>query len=71
MGDKTIPDSAEPRLESFYPPYVAGIDLPHQGVVVDSYNPPRVADIYLPQSNQGVVDSLPHPFLIDKKHIST
>ena len=33
MGDKTIPDSAEPRLESFYPPFVAGIDLPHQGVV--------------------------------------
>ena len=32
MGDKTIPDSAEPRLESFYPPLVAGIDLPHQGV---------------------------------------
>ena len=37
MGDKTIPDSAESRLESFYPPFVAGIDLPHQGVV-DSYN---------------------------------
>ena len=37
MGDKTIPDSAEPRLESFYPPFVAGIDQPHQGVV-DSYN---------------------------------
>ena len=37
MGDKTIPDSAEPRLESFYPPFVAGIHLPHQGVV-DSYN---------------------------------
>ena len=37
MGDKTIPDSAEPRLESFYPPFVAGIDLLHQGVV-DSYN---------------------------------
>ena len=37
MGDKTIPDSAEPRLESFYPPFVAGIDLPHQGVL-DSYN---------------------------------
>ena len=37
MGDETIPDSAEPRLESFYPPFVAGIDLPHQGVVV-SYN---------------------------------
>ena len=33
MGNKTIPDSAEPRLESFYPPWVAGIDLPHQGVV--------------------------------------
>ena len=38
MGDRTIPDSAEPRLESFYPPFVAGIDLPHQGVV-DSHNP--------------------------------
>ena len=37
MGDKTIPDSAEPRLQSFYLPFVAGIDLPHQGVV-DSYN---------------------------------
>ena len=36
-GGKTIPDSAEPRLESFCPPFVAGIDLPHQGVV-DSYN---------------------------------
>ena len=33
-----IPDSAEPRLESFNPPFVAGIDLPHQGVV-DSYSP--------------------------------
>ena len=29
--------SAEPRVESFYSPFVAGIDLPHQGVV-DSYN---------------------------------
>ena len=38
MGDKTILDSVEPRLESFYPPFVADIDLPHQGVV-DSYNP--------------------------------
>ena len=37
MGDKMIPDSAGPRLESFYPPFVAGIDLPHQGVV-DSHN---------------------------------
>ena len=37
MGDKMIPDSADPRLESFYPPFVAGIDPPHQGVV-DSYN---------------------------------
>ena len=37
MGDKTIPDSAEPRLESFHPPFVAGIDLSHQGVV-DSYS---------------------------------
>ena len=36
MGDKTIPDSAEPRLESFYPPFIAGFDLPHQSVV-DSY----------------------------------
>ena len=37
VGGKTIPDLAEPRLESFYPPFVAGIDLPHQGVM-DSYN---------------------------------
>ena len=37
VGDKTIPESAEPRLGSFYPPFVAGIDLPHQGIV-DSYN---------------------------------
>ena len=37
VGDKTIPDLAEPRLESFSPPFVAGIDLPHQGVV-DSYS---------------------------------
>ena len=49
MGDKTIPDSAEPCLELFYPPFVAGIDPPHQGVV-DSYNPPWVAGIDLPQS---------------------
>ena len=40
MGNKTIPDSAEPRLESSYPPFVAGIDLPHQGVV-DSYSQPH------------------------------
>ena len=37
MGNKTIANSVESRLESFYPPFVAGIDLPHQGVV-DSYN---------------------------------
>ena len=29
---KTIPDSVEP-LESFYSPFVTGIDLPHQGVM--------------------------------------
>ena len=28
MGDKTIPDEAPPSLELFYPPWVAGIDLP-------------------------------------------
>ena len=38
MGDKTIPDSVELRLESFYPPFAAGIDLPHQGVG-DFYSP--------------------------------
>ena len=37
MGDKTIPDSLELCLESFYPPFVAGIDPSHQGVA-DSYN---------------------------------
>ena len=36
-GDKTIQDSAEPRFESCYPPFVAGIDLLRQGVV-DFYN---------------------------------
>ena len=40
VGDTTIPDSVEPHLQSFYPLFVAGIDLPHQGVV-DSYNPPN------------------------------
>ena len=40
--DKMIPDSAEPRLESFYPSFIAGIDLPHQGVE-DSY---RLLDIF-------------------------
>ena len=33
MGNKMIPDSVEPHLVSFYPPFVPGIDLPHQGVV--------------------------------------
>ena len=28
MGDKMIPDEALLSLESFYPPWVAGIDLP-------------------------------------------
>ena len=28
MGNKTIPDEAPPSLELFYPPWVAGIDLP-------------------------------------------
>ena len=28
MGDETIPEEAPPSLESFYPPWVAGIDLP-------------------------------------------
>ena len=32
-----IPDLVEARLESFYLPFVAGIDPPHQGVM-DSYN---------------------------------
>ena len=54
MGDKTITDLAEPRLKSFYPPFIVGINLPHQGVV-DSYNPPFVAGVDLP--HQGVVDS--------------
>ena len=37
MRGKVIPDSAEPHLESFYLPFVAGIGLPHQGVV-DSHS---------------------------------
>ena len=54
MGDKTIPDSAEPRLESFYPPWVAGIDLPHQGVV-DSYNLLRRETHVFAPSNHSIV----------------
>ena len=54
MGDKTILDEAPPSLESFYPPWVAGIDLPHQ-CVVDSFNTPWVAGIDL--THQSVVDS--------------
>ena len=56
MGDKTIPDSAEPRLESFYPPFVAGIDLPHQGVV-DSYN------LYNGNSYTGLIITMDIPYL--------
>ena len=36
-GDKMIPDAADLRLESFHPPFVAGIDLQHRGVL-DSYD---------------------------------
>ena len=60
MGDKTIPDSVEPRLGSCYPPFLAGIDLPHQGVV-DSYNlhngissTSKMAFLYWPRSYEGV-----------------
>ena len=67
MGDKTIPDSAEPRLESFYPPFVAGIDLPHQGVV-DSYSlvHPGVRD------KRWVSESicLVYPGVWDKRRVS-
>ena len=56
MGDKTIPDSAEPRLEWFYPPFVAGIDLPHQGVV-DSYN------LYNGNSYTGLIITMDIPYL--------
>ena len=38
MRDNTIPDPEEPRLESFYLPFVTGIDLPQQCVL--DYNPP-------------------------------
>ena len=58
MGDKTIPGSAEPRLESFYPPFVAGIYLPHQGVV-DSYNHPHWVSVsrYIDGSAQDCSNS--------------
>ena len=64
MGDKTIPDSAEPRLESFYPPFVAGIDLPHQSVV-DSYNP-----IYVCSTPWWVIASPGHHWPSPPLHIS-
>ena len=34
MGDKTIPGEAPPSLELFYPPFVAGIDLPQVSTTV-------------------------------------
>ena len=37
MVDKIIPDEPPHGLKSFYPPFVAGIELPHQSVM-DSYN---------------------------------
>ena len=54
MGDKMIPDPAENRLESFYTPFVAGVDLSHRGVV-NFYNPPFVVSVDLP--HQGVANS--------------
>ena len=73
MGDKTIPDEVEPRLESFYPPFVAGIDLPHQGVV-DSYSlihpgvqdKHRMSQINWSQPRQDTRDS----FLVTSKRAS-
>ena len=67
MGDKTIPDWAEPRLESFYPQFVAGIDLPYQ-VVVDSYrlvhlvvrDNRRVSEIDWPQPRHETTFWWPH-----------
>ena len=46
MGDKTVPHSAAPSLKSFYPQFVAGIDLP-QRCVVDSYNLSHLPHLYL------------------------
>ena len=65
MGDKTIPDSAEPRLESFYPPFVAGIDLP----VVDRYLR-RMGDKTIPDSAEPRLESFYPPFVagIDLPH---
>ena len=48
-----IPYSAEPRLESFYPPFVAGIDLPHQSV----------ADRYLRRMGYKTIPDLAKPRL--------
>ena len=63
MGDKTIPDSAEPRLESFYPPFVAGIDLPHQGVV-DSYSLARNIYTVKPVCNDHLYNKMYYLWLI-------
>ena len=53
MGDKTIPDSAEPRLESFF---MGDKTIPDSAEPrLESFYPPFVAGIDLP--HQGVVDS--------------
>ena len=56
--DKTIPDSAGPRVESFHPSFVAGIDLPHQGVV----------DSYSLELNDFCRDMLPGIYIMSDKH---
>ena len=68
MGDKTIPDSAESRLKSFYPPWVTGIDLPHQDVV-DSYNLSLLLFLLLAQNSSIVL--CPEKYSVDRiqKHV--
>ena len=39
MGNKTIPGEGLSNLEYFYPPFVAGTVLPHQGVVNSLVSP--------------------------------
>ena len=69
MGDKTIPESAEPRLDRFIP-HPSQVSICHNHGVMDSHNPPFVVGIdlrrlesFYPSFVAGI--DLPHQVVVD------
>ena len=67
----------EPRLESFYPPFVAGHDLPHQGVV-DSYNlnngisyTGKVSSLYWIGAQTGIMQHMAQSHIKKQRNLTT